>query len=97
MENQSNMRDKDDKGNQQENLQSGSKTQMKGGQSSKQGSGSGSMEPESGRPDDVRDQSRGSGTQGTRQHVEAGNTGTSGGQVSPQAGNRGGSSSDRNS
>lgn len=59
----------------------GSGTQMKGGWSQR-GRGGSSM----GRPDDVRDQSRGSGTLGVHQHTEAGSTGTSGGQISPQPG-----------
>lgn len=83
-----------------ENTQSGGNTQMKGGQSQQgQGeSGSTKKEKDKGRTDDMRDQSRGSGTLGAEQHTEAGSTGTSGGQVSPQPGMRertGGSSSGR--
>jgi hypothetical protein len=70
--------------------QQGSKSQMKGGQGAKDKD---QMTPSSGRPDDVRDQSRGSGTMGSQQHTNAGSTGTSGGQHSPQSGGAGRSGS----
>jgi hypothetical protein len=58
-----------------------SRMQMKVGQPQRGRGG-----PVPGRPDDVRDQSRGSGILGTEQHTDAGSTGTSGGQISPQPG-----------
>lgn len=67
----------------------------KGGQGQQ---GGGQWSPQTGRPDDMRDQPRSPGNTGSQQHTNAGNTGTSGGQHSQHSGTverAGGSSSDR--
>jgi len=85
--------------NEHGNTQSGGNTQNKGGQSQSGRGGSGAMDPSKRRPDEMRDQSRGSDRMGTEQHSNAGSTGTSGGQTSPQPGQAartGGSGSGKN-